>query len=315
MAARMHSMHLSVRLILAFLTAGSMSLPVFALSDAEVDGLVTIYRHGRYAAAEALGQVLLEKDPHNLRVHYYLGNTYIKLGRPEEAERHYVFCVEKGAGTKIAELSQTSLSRIEENRSPTTLPSSTRKLLMQALGASDTRSMYGRIKEQSAAARLKLDRDTDEAKHRLYERFGIRPGTALAAVDSANFNDFQKEMAYIDDNYKRKLADISNREYNLLSQTNTGHQRTRLMPLGSGMYVQNYINYGDENDVVEIPAEGPLKAKAGSLAVDRAGANAKAKVTIKNKSSLNRNKLVPSPAAPEAEKKNSNSGKPNGFNK
>ena len=130
MAARMHSMHLSVRLILAFLTAGGLSLPVLALSDAEVDGLVTIYRHGRYAAAEALGQVLLEKDPHNLRVHYYLGNTYIKLGRPEEAERHYVFCVEKGAGTKIAELSQTGLSRSEENRSPTTLPTCTIKLLM-----------------------------------------------------------------------------------------------------------------------------------------------------------------------------------------
>ena len=84
----------------------------------------------------------------------------------------------------------------------------------------------------------------------------------MAPVDNANFSDFQKEMAYIDDNYRRKLADISNREYNLLSQTNTGHQRTRLMPMGSGMYVQNYINYGDESDVVEIPAEGPLN---GSL--------------------------------------------------
>lgn len=271
------------------LTAGLISLsvfalPGFALSDSEVDTLVMIYRRGRYAAAEALGQVLLEKDPRNLRVHYYLGNTYIKLGRPEDAEKHYVFCIEKGQGTKLAELSQTGLNRIEENRSPTTLPSSSRRLLMAALGAKDARSMYGRIKQDTEQARAALNIETEEARRRVCERFGVRSGTTTVSGDRSA--EFAKEMDYIDYNYKRKLDSINSREINLLSQTNAGHQRTRLMPLGSGMYVQNYVNYGDETDVVEIPAKPPLKATAGVL--DKPGPKVNAVQPTKKVSKTNK---------------------------
>lgn len=268
--------------VLFIVVAQSISLPCFAISDTEVDGLVSIYRRGHYAAAEALGQVLLEKDPANLRVRYYLANTYIKLGRPEEAEQHYLYCVEKGAGSKLAELSQTGLNRIQEARLPTTMPSSKRSMVLKALGAKDTRTMYERIAQQTERARQQLDKETEEARRKVYERYGIRPGANIAA----NYGgDLAREIAYIDSNYKRRLDDINERQVNLLSLTRAGRQRTSLMPLGSGMYVQNYVNYGDENDIVEIPAKPPLKAVAGTLSDNKTPAKLPEK-----RSSTNANK-------------------------
>jgi|GEM_PF-947721 len=248
-------MRSSVQFFLSLLFSGGLLASTYcqaalAVSEKEVDNLVIIYRQGRYLAAEALAKALLEQDPGNLRVHYYLANCCVKLLKVEEAEEQYTTCVETGKGTKIAELSMIGLQRLEQITNPTTLPSASRMLALNG----DLKLLQTRLKQQSAIGRTRALAEAEAAKRKIRDRY-FSPGLTTGTE--------QIEIAKIDAAYNKRLADLSNREIAILSQAG-GNQKTQLMPLGSNMYVQNYVNFGDDN-IEDIPLYAPLKATAKSL--------------------------------------------------
>jgi len=248
-----------ILLIASGLCAGSLALcrPAQAVTEKEVDNLVLIYREGKYNAAEALAKVLLEQDPTNLRVHYYLGNCCVKLLKIDEAEEQYAICVESGKGTKIADLSQVGLQRLDEIRNPSTLPSSTRRLL--AMGG-DLHLLHNRLRKQTELGRAQALADADAAKRRVREQFGSHflDGSGDISPEEA------LELSKIEAAYNKRLSDLSSHELTILSQATAGNQRTRLVPLGSSLYVQNFVNFGDDN-IEEIPLYPPMKATARRL--------------------------------------------------
>ncbi len=244
------SVQFLLSLLISGMLAGSFSQTALAVTEKEVDNLVIIYRQGKYLAAEAMAKALLEQDPGNLRVHYYLANCCVKLLKIEEAEEQYSICVETGKGTKIAELSTIGLQRLEQITNSTTLASSARMV-----GANtDLKQLQTRLKQQTAASRSQALAEAELAKRKIRDRY-LSPGLTTGSE--------QVEIARIDAAYRKRLADLSNREIAILSQAG-GNQKTNLMPLGSNLYVQNYVNFGDDN-IEEIPLYAPLKATAKSL--------------------------------------------------
>lgn len=246
-------MRSSVQFLLSLLCSGMLAgsfSQAFAVTEKEVDNLVIVYRQGKYLAAEAIAKALLEQDPGNLRVHYYLANCCVKLLKLEEAEEQYSICVETGKGTKIAELSTIGLQRLEQITNSTTLASSAR----MAGASTDLKQLQMRIKQQTAVSRAQALAEAETARRKIRDRY-LSPGLTTG--------NEQAEIARIDATYRKRLADLSNREIAILSQAG-GNQKTNLMPLGSNLYVQNYVNFGDDN-IEEIPLYAPLKATAKSL--------------------------------------------------
>ena len=79
--------------ILLFLLLIGYAAPSRSFSPFAFDRANGSYEREKYEEARALYEKILTNDPDNPKVHYNLADTYFRLGRFEEAEKHFLWAL------------------------------------------------------------------------------------------------------------------------------------------------------------------------------------------------------------------------------
>jgi len=108
--------------LLALLAGGNPAIAEPASSAKALAAITADYNAGRYLPALEKSLVVVRKEPNNLEIHYLLGNIFIRLDKLENAYEEYVFCVQNGKGTRIAEYARKAMKNMEDMAAQAPLP-------------------------------------------------------------------------------------------------------------------------------------------------------------------------------------------------
>jgi len=225
--------------------------------------LKQVYDAGDYAACVNLAQEKIKERPKDPLAHYYFANSLLKLGRKEEAREEYKRCLLFGRGTSIEAFSREALSR-DALKSLSPIPQAGNDSAFQSKlsGATERKR---KVLSEAAEREKKLARDLFDQEVKNIEKDNKDLEEVIKAKTQAAFEKYSARENAIELRY-RQLSDQLLKSSQAISQMGKSQQgSSRLMPQGSGMYVQNYENMGDESEAVRIPSENPLTATTRKL--------------------------------------------------
>lgn len=281
---------------------------------ARAASLESAYKAGDYPYAIYEANNIIKKDPKNLVAHYYLANIYSRQGDYKQALTHYAFCAEFGKGTKVGIYAETALKEMESKRLQNQPASTQNALNPSALSQNKNPQSVDQIKidllkqgsQEIEARRQKLQTELDALKvisDRESLKFLPEPLRAqykdTPASYFTNLGDnpaveqfletrkrYQLQMDTLKAKAEQDIARI-NRQY--LDKLDYIDQKAQLSAPGGvraggggpvsrirrNSPVQDYVNYGTEQEVDSIPVEPPLTATPQKLT--EASKNSKSK--------------------------------------
>lgn len=272
--------------------------PAYGLDNADakdVRALKRLYESGQYAAAIERGERITKSTPGNTLTHYYLANSYLVTGQLSYAEREYRICVqlepysEAGENAQMALLAIGKLKDLKQTQSIVQQKSASdfeekvaRKAeeLKQASVNTEVSRLNRRLREEDERIKNLNDekqRAIDQVPKYIIGAFGARVPNpdydSEVQVIQAETNSKVEKIQRIVNQLLAERAKILRSgsqlsievQKGLKSSTAGSNENVRLMPIGSGLYVRNYVIFSDEAKNELTRSIEPLKGRAERL--------------------------------------------------
>jgi hypothetical protein len=261
-------------------------------SDGQLQGEITAYDQGNFDSAVTIGHRVLRTSPDNALAHYYLANAYAKLNRRQEAYEEYAACTRLATDPTMKRYAEEGLSALGTNKQGDStgscqsemakvvtlrqaeLQRDDRLRMLQTDLDSQTRQLYAGARQQvtDLSTRFKNEPVINYSHHgrrasyhynqNLYRNKQQEDQAAAIMEDTRmRVRTEENEMQAL---AAAREADLRNEVANTASQLQPGPASgIQLSPIGTNLYVKNFVNYGGEP--LEPQPIAPLKAVAGSL--------------------------------------------------
>ena len=257
--------------LVAGLCAGT--LPALALTDFQRGN--ELYAKGQYQAAVDAYVDAICATPKSYIPHYQLGNTYLKLGRLQEAQTEYEMCLEMYPDATTKAHTRKALAYItgSPRGKAAVVPSSEDNLVKldqdlalaadRMLRADKNRIDRHRLAIEKAGVR-ESERIKANAKAQLEE---LRANSPTYGVDWEKDDrvgmlplEFEQAMHERTEANVKKAIELANEKAKSLPESraadtadglrsqiyNRGNSNVRLSPVGTNVYVRNYQTSGKE---------------------------------------------------------------------
>jgi hypothetical protein len=228
--------------------------------------LLTAYQGAHYGNVVEYGEELLRRSPGDYDARYYLANAYVMTHKNEEAIKEYRLCLHNSKSQAIKSYSAIGLERLLKQKEKALSRLSTDTT---AAKTREIRDFQKKVNSEAYYEKARLQSEWDQALASLTARQNSRDGFHRGGFNSGDWyrqrqeaDNYQRERAQINQNFARRMADLSQYTEAMLTQANCGTGKIRLEPSLSTRRVKNYVNFGDESEAADIPVDNPLHAQA-----------------------------------------------------
>lgn len=250
-------------------------------SASDFEHAISLYGKGKLEDAATELNAVLTKDPNDLKVRYYLANTYARLGQRDKAIEQYTFCAKAAPGTRMEQLCNKAMgllnakpSGISELKNPEKyLQLNAEKKIdaqaeayrsnLQKQRDDEIKGLGGKTRNQIDTINRYLSMDINNVPRMIY--VGARSYNnpyyrdeveRLKSEAAQKVNDLQsrmeKEAKSIGERFDKRLDEIKESHEGMRNALKSAKGNMQLTPHGTSMYVRNYINFGQET-VYEPP--------------------------------------------------------------
>lgn len=241
------------RLLVALATSIIVAMQQASASGGDIADFYASYKRGDYSQAVSIGENLLGKDQKDLKLRYYLADSYVKLGKREAALGHYRYCASQNKSV-IGNFAAEAIRRLQADD-----PEITDRAEFEKRLGEKTRSARERLLEQAEVEKKRAAENFDRKMKAITANKGLSPDEQERRMKQA-YSELDRQEEEITGRYQKQADALLARQDRLLKQT-AGTGSTRVVPKSSSMNVQSFENLGDESDASEIPLERPLDAR------------------------------------------------------